>query len=248
MRLSRRVLWALLAVTLGFSEVAAAKTTKESVTSGGISRPYYLALPDKPPSTPMPLIVLLHGSGRDGKSLLTHWEGLGNTEGLILVGAEATVREGWDMRKDGPDFLYDLVESVKSRSSVDPKRVYLFGHSAGAVHALGMAVLESEYFAAVAVHAGVIDSSNVPFIERAPRKTPVGLWVGTRDPQFPVEAVRRTRDALTTHGFSVQLVEIPGHTHWYYDRAGQINKEVWAFLKQQALAGEPKYQAYDIPK
>ena len=248
MRHSCRALSATLLVTFGAWNTAAAKTTKESVTSGGVSRPYYLAVPDKPPDAPMPLIVLLHGSGRDGKSLLTSWEKLADKEKIILVGAEATVREGWGMRDDGPHFLYDLVESVKAQRRVDPKRVYLFGHSAGAIHALAMAVLESEYFAAVAVHAGIMDAPYTPFIERAPRKTPIGIWVGTRDPLFPVEAVRRTRDQFAAQGFSVHLMEIPGHTHWYYDRAPEINKDAWAFLEQHALSGEPKYQVYDIPK
>ena len=243
-----RIVSLTLVLTVCLGSAAAAKTTKESVTSGGVSRPYYLTVPDKPPSSPMPLIVLLHGSGRDGKSLLTYWEKLADKEAIVLVGAEATVREGWGMRDDGPQFLYDLVESVKAQRSIDPKRVYLFGHSAGAIHALAMAVLESEYFAAVAVHAGILDAPYTPFIERAPRKTPIGIWVGTRDPLFPVEAVRRTRDELSANGFKVQLTEIPGHTHRYYDRGAEINKEAWAFLKEHALPGEPKFQVYDIPK
>ncbi len=225
-----------------------AKTTKETMVSGGVTRPYYLFVPDRAPDQPMPLIILLHGSGRDGKSLLTHWEKLANSEGIVVVGAEATVREGWGIREDGPHFLYDLTEAVKGKTGVDPKRVYLFGHSGGAVHALAMAVLESEYFAAVAVHAGILDAPFVPYIERAPRKIPIGLWVGTRDPQFPVDAVRRTRDQFQAHGFTVQLTEIPGHTHRYYDRGAAINKEAWTFLKAHELPGDPKYQPYEIPK
>ena len=109
-----------------------------------------------------------------------------------------------------------------------------------------MAVLESEYFAAIAAHAGVLTEEMAPFIPQAPRKTPIGLWVGTNDALFPLEPVRATRDAFNKHGFSVDLVEIKGHTHRYYDRASEINKDVWMFLKLHQLQGEPKYQEYAI--
>jgi hypothetical protein len=63
---------------------------------------------------------------------------------------------------------------------------------------------------------------------------------------FPLAVVRATRDALNSHGFDAQLTEITNHTHWYYDRAAEINIKVWAFLQKARLAGEPKYQRYQI--
>ena len=39
-----------------------------------------------------------------------------------------------------------------------------------------------------------------------------------------------------------QLTEIKGHTHDYYGSAGDINKDVWAFLKEHTLAADPKFQ------
>jgi poly(3-hydroxybutyrate) depolymerase len=227
---------------------AEAKVTKETLQSDGQNRTYYLFVPDNSQRQPMPLIVLLHGSGRDGRSLLDPWQPLAKKEGIILAGPESKVREGWGMRDDGPQFMYDLVETIKKNQPVDPKRVYLFGHSAGAIQALLMAVLESEYFAAVAAHAGVLTKDIETFIERAPRKTPIAMWVGTNDKLFPLAPVRATRDLLNAGGFSVDLVEIKGHTHWYYDRAAEINKDVWSFLQLHRLQGEPRYQEYAIPK
>jgi predicted esterase len=111
-----------------------------------------------------------------------------------------------------------------------------------------MGVLESEYFAAVAAHAGVLSEEVAPFIERAPRKTPIAMWVGTNDSLFPLTPVRATRDALNSRGFSVDLVEIKGHTHRYYDRASEINKDVWTFLQLHRLPGDPKYQEYAVAR
>jgi predicted esterase len=144
--------------------------------------------------------------------------------------------------------LVDLIEMLKLQLDIDPRRVYLFGHSAGAGHALLVAVLESEYVAAVAVHAGAMHPSNFSFIERAKRKTPIGIWIGTNDALFPLKVVRATRDALTAQGFEPQLTEIPGHTHWYYDRAPEINKNAWVFLRQYTLSGEPKYERYGFSR
>ena len=35
------------------------------------------------------LLVLLHGSGRDGRSLLDQWQSLAKKEGIILLGLES---------------------------------------------------------------------------------------------------------------------------------------------------------------
>lgn len=227
--------------------VAAAQRgiTKETFISGGETRTYYLLVPDAArKSAPAPLLVLLHGSGRDGKSLMDRWEPLARKEGLVLVGPDARVPEGWRVPDDGPDFLRDVIQMLRQQLDIDPQRVYLFGHSAGAGHALAMAVLESEYFAAVGVHAGAMHESMFPLIEGAPRKIPIGIWVGTRDASFPLPVVRATRDALQAQGFAPELTEIQGHTHWYYDRAPAINRQVWTFLRQHALPNPPRYQRH----
>jgi len=223
------------------------KSVKETFGAGGRSRTYYRYIPLKATlDAPAPLLLLLHGSGRDGRSLLDPWVPFAKENGIVLVAPESVTRQGWSMRDDGPDFFYALIEMIRLQFPVDPRRVYVFGHSAGAVHGLAMAVLESEYFAAVAVHAGSLPEQVTSFIERAPRKTPIGIWVGSNDAFFPLPQVRATRDALNAHGFGAELTEIGGHTHAYYDRAANINRQVWAFLQKQRLSDDPKYQAYQI--
>jgi poly(3-hydroxybutyrate) depolymerase len=241
----------LLGVTILVAASPAAgaeKITKHTLETSTGKRTYYLFVPERVKEKPAQLIVMLHGSGRDGKILLEHWQGVARTEGIVLAGPDAADRRGWHIAPDGPHFLHDLVEALKKTHPIDPRRVYLFGHSAGAIHGLHLGVLESEYFAAVAAHAGVIMSEFTPFIEQATRKVPIALWVGANDRLFPVDAVRATRNALVSGGFSPALTEIPGHTHDYYGRSSRINKEVWAFLQQHQLAADPKYQMYDIGK
>jgi poly(3-hydroxybutyrate) depolymerase len=240
----------LLAMLLSPSPLAAeAKVQKLTFGSGGATRTYYLFVPEKAAGGSAPLLLLLHGSGRNGKTLIDPWMALAKSQGIVLVAPDSSNPSGWRIPEDGPDFLHDLVELVRlTHDVVDDRRIYVFGHSAGATQGLIMGLLESEYFAAVGVHAGVLPAQMGQMIDRAPRKIPMAIWVGTDDPLFPVTAVRQTRGALNAAGFDTKLTEIKGHTHNYYGRSDSINKEVWAFLKEQKLAAEPKFQPYQFTK
>jgi predicted esterase len=220
--------------------------TKELMTSAGKTRVYYLYVPSTlKPGTPAPLIVTLHGSNRTGVTLVEKWKDLAKKEGIILVGPDATNLQGWGAPQDGPDFLRDLVESLKSKYPINPKRVYLFGHSAGAIFSLEMSLMESQYFAATAIHAGALGKDDLELIDMAKRKIPIHIQVGDSDEYFPLKIVRATRDALVKGGFTVELKEIADHDHWYYDQAAKFNQTAWDFLKNLELDAEPKYQKYN---
>ena len=224
---------------------AAAKDdiAKELITSKGKTRAYYLYVPSTiKPSSPAPLIVMLHGSGHVGMSLVEKWKDLAKKEGIIIAGPDSTDSRSWSSPQDGPDFLHDLVEELKTKYPINPRRVYLFGHSAGAIFSLQMSLLESQYFAATAVHAGALRPQEFGYIDLAQRKIPMFIQVGDIDPFFSLKVVRATRDALNAKGFSVQLTELPGHDHNYYDVAAKINSSAWDFLKKYELESDPVYQ------
>jgi hypothetical protein len=44
----------------------------------------------------------------------------------------------------------------------------------------------------------------------------------------------------------VELTEMPGHDHWYYDLASKINRTAWEFLKTRQLDKDPRYEEYDF--
>jgi poly(3-hydroxybutyrate) depolymerase len=52
----------------------------DTITSGGRKRSYYLFVPDTV-KAPAPLVVLLHGSGHNGRSLIDKWQDLAEKEG-----------------------------------------------------------------------------------------------------------------------------------------------------------------------
>lgn len=240
----------LLALTLLLLSLSSATAkddiTKELITSNGKTRPYYLYVPAtvKAPNL-APLIVTLHGSNRTGITLVEKWKDYAKKEGIILAGPDATNLRGWSSPIDGPNFLRDLVEELKTKYPVNPRRVYLFGHSAGAIFAIHMSLMESQYFAAAAVHAGALASDDNGLMDLAKRKIPISIQVGDSDPLFPVKIVRSTRDALKEKGFPVDLIEIQNHDHWYYDKASKFNQTAWEFLKKHELDADPVFQKYN---
>src|SRR6476469_1607536 len=180
----------------------AQKITKETIVSEGKKRTYYLYLPPSlTSSSPVPLIVLLHGSDHVGLSLAEKWNDLAEKEGAIIVAPNSIDSSHWSAPDDGPAFLHELVESLKNKYPINSKRVYLFGHSAGAVFALLMSLYESEYFAATAIHAGALYAGDASLIDLSKRKTPIQIQVGTVDGFFPLATVRATRDRMNASGF-----------------------------------------------
>jgi predicted esterase len=239
-------MWLALACALVIAP-AENKVQKLTFTSGETKGSYYLFVPEKAGAGPAPLVLLLHGSGHDGKSLIDPWLGLAKSEGIVLVAPSASDPQAWRIPQEGPQYFNDLLEAVRAEhKEIDERRMYVFGHSAGAIHGLGLGLLESEYFAAVAVHAGAVQPEMAPIVQQAPRKIPMAIWVGTNDSFFPLKVVRNTRDQLNAAGFDVKLTEIPNHTHDYYGSSGSINKEVWTYLRQFKLDAPPKYQPYQL--
>ena len=243
-RLLAVLLVSLIASGYAFSKN---KVVKSSLAFEGREITYYLFVPEEVDrSTPAPLVVTLHGSGRDGQSLVDYWKKLAVKNKLIIVGPDSANRGGWSMPVDGPDAIAALVDYVATQHNIDSKRVYLFGHSAGASFALMLALFEPDYFAAAAVHAGALPSpeSFSPFFGLSQRKAPMAIWVGDRDAYFPLPMVQATCDVLKRGGFDVKLEVIKGHDHWYYGMGEKINEQAWEFLAPHQLAGDPSYKKH----
>lgn len=235
--------FALLLALVSAVASAATKPEKQTITFEGAARVYYTFVPEKP-AAPAPLLLLLHGSGRDGMSQIDEWKSLAEKEGIILAAPDSANSREWSMNTDGPEFLHDVVEAVRAKNSVDGKRIYIFGHSAGAVFALYMGVMESRYFAAAGVHAGAMGEDFYPYIDLAKRKIPITIWVGTEDPYFKMPLVKSTQAELNKHGFDAQVVEMKGHDHNYYAVAKDLNPKIWEFLRNHPLDDEANWQVY----
>ena len=227
---------------------ASQKPVSRTIRFDRHERVYQLLIPAQAAAGPVPLIVLLHGRGGNGQRPMAAWQDLARDQGIALV-APNSLNEGWAiLQGDGPDFFQALIETVKKDAAIDGRRVYLFGHSSGGHQALALGPLESEYFAAVAAHAGALRPSERLFLQQARRKIPIAMWHGKADAIVPLQMGLDTRDLLKSLEFPVTLNEITSHTHDYYARSARINQEVWGFLKGHALTTDPVYRPYSFKR
>jgi polyhydroxybutyrate depolymerase len=128
-------------------------------TTGG-DRTGLLSLPaDHDDTTPVPLIVDLHGHGSSGTRHESDSQlgARGADRGFVVLTPDALgspSRWNFDRRTDGPDdyaFIDALVASYESELCIDPQRVYVVGSSNGAAFA-GLLLCEGRRpFAAVAM-------------------------------------------------------------------------------------------------
>lgn len=231
---------------------AADKPEKQTITFAGQERVYYTFAPERfgvapeKAITPAPLLLLLHDSGGDGVSQIEQWQDLAEQEGLVLVAPNSLDTSERSMGTNGPEFLHAVVEAVRGKYSIDGKRIYLFGHSSGAVFALGMSVMQPQYFAATGVHAGALRNFHALQDTAAKRKLPLAIWVGTEDPYFPPTTVRSTQSELNKYGLDAQVFEMKGHDHDYYAVAKDLNPKIWSFLSACSLEADAKWQTYQL--
>lgn len=233
MKVLRCIPFILCAFVLSLPAHAKPKVEKLNFVFEGKTRNYFAFVPDK--AGPLPVLLLLHGSGRDGESIASPWKDLAAREGIILIAPNAFTSDGWNFKLDPPDFLHALVEQVKTRHAVDDSRIYLFGHSAGAVMALVLAVVDSHYFASVALHAGALSRQQYDVFPYTERHTPIFVQVGDQDFGFPVEMVLETKKQFEANGFAIKLTIIPHHDHNYYGISDAVNAKAWEFLKASTL-------------
>lgn len=208
----------------------------DSFEFAGIKRSYSLFAPTSAAASSAPLIVLLHGSYGSSAALVSWWTSLAEQEGIVLVGPDAREREAWQLRADGPQFIRAVIEQVAAKHAIDRGRIYLFGSSGGAVYSLTLSMIESQLFAATAIHAGAWRAPNeFRALLYAKRKIPIAIFVGDKDEYFPLFAVRKTGSALEKAGHPVSITIIPGHRHPYADVALEVNHSAWQFMKAHRL-------------
>ena len=225
----RRSLLLLLTLVVCIPSFAKAKIIKEQLEYQGAHRVFYRFIPEK--NGPLPLIVLLHGSFRHGWDMADSWKSLAEREGFMIAAPDSRNPAGWTLRDDPPDLMHLIVNKVTEEHSVDQDRIFLFGHSAGARYALDLALVDSTFYTAIAIHAGALEPQNYNLFASGSRKVPVAIWTGRNDRIVPVQTVVATKEQFEAHGFPVRLSIIPNHDHTYEQEASQVNSGAWEFFK-----------------
>jgi len=181
-----------------------ALTTKQTVLKSLIydegTRTYYERVPlSYNGSSPVALVIMLHGAGSDGQAyeMATNWSTLAETYNFIIVypNSEKLVKYGgqawwnaydWNESSfpDDHGFLMALIDKLKSDYNIDDSRVFMTGHSNGASMAISFALKYTKVLAAIAPASSAwmtgdpmydIDPQSVPQ-PNAP--IPVYMWRG----------------------------------------------------------------------
>jgi polyhydroxybutyrate depolymerase len=151
------------------SEAAAASGQLDEIVTVG-DREARVHLPPGAGTEPAPLIVMLHGYGSSASENREYLEfdGEAAARGVVVAYPEGTRdRDGnrfWNATDaccnlhgsdiDDVGYLVELVDEIGKATPIDPKRVYLVGHSNGGFMSYRMACERAPIFAAIVSLAG----------------------------------------------------------------------------------------------
>jgi polyhydroxybutyrate depolymerase len=163
---------------------------------GTDARPASVDIPTNyDPAVTYPMLMLLHGAGADGRTQAGYFQlfTIVDDKQFVLIYPDAKANEegrrAWDSTgTDDVEYLSALIEEAEQTYNIDPKRVYLMGHSSGGFMSLTMACAASELFTALVSLAGgtFVDPNDCQ-----PATLPVSVLVvhGTSDETVPYEGV-----------------------------------------------------------
>ena len=177
--------------------------TRSVAVSGVGNRVYYLHLPPAyTPARAVPVILVLHGASGSvsdspaaAQQVRADWSALADAAGLAVIAVVGNQEQGgWGAPADGPE-LSAVLDDAFAAYNLDASRIYLWGFSAGAHYAHGLALDNTDYFAAYGVSAGSLeqyactdDGSYPPtcaaLLGGAQPKIPVDIHLGNTDPLY----------------------------------------------------------------
>ncbi|WP_371223482.1 prolyl oligopeptidase family serine peptidase [Roseovarius sp. 2305UL8-3] len=181
----------------------------------------------------LPLVILLHGAGRDGLSLIEMWSEAAKRHGIALLAPDAG-KQGWPLQNPDAAVLQQLINEMSERHNIDPERIFLFGHSNGAAYAQVLLNRTTGPWRAAVLHAGFVPSDML--VQPATPK-PFRLYIGEHEHIFSIEDAKTNGRELAKRGHDNDIVIIPGHTHWLYEAGPRIAEKSWTWFLREARLG-----------
>ena len=176
-------------------------------------------------SKPAPLVLALHGLGANEDSWMDAYQGqlpaLAEKYGYIAVaplgyrvdgfygfsyGNDAASRRKQELSEQD---VMQVLARVRKDYKVDGSRMYLMGHSMGAIGTWFLAAKYPDLWAALGPVAG---TGNPQAVERM-RQIPQFVVHGDADPTVPVSGSRNMVEAMKKLGVEHVYVEVPGGNH-----------------------------------
>jgi predicted esterase len=175
-----------------------------------------------------PLLVALHGLGGTEDSFFDGYDHkllpLAEQHGYIVVaplGYRVDGSYGWGLGNAPADPLVrrmqeyseqdvmKVVDLVRQQYRVDSSRIYLAGHSMGAIGTWKIAPKYPDVWAAIGMFAG----SGAPATLERIKPVPEFVVHGDADPTVNVAGSRTMVAKMKELGIEVQYIEVPGGTH-----------------------------------
>jgi polyhydroxybutyrate depolymerase len=154
---------------------------ERTLTYDGLQRRYLVYVPPQyDASQPVPLVFVLHGGGGNPEMYeeVTHFGEKAREEGFILVYPAGTGRlrgerlltwnaghccaYAFEQDVDDVGFFRTLVTQIQDEFAIDADRIYVAGHSNGAMMAYRLAAEMSDVFAAAGIVSGTIGGYPTP--------------------------------------------------------------------------------------
>ncbi|MBI5931518.1 MAG: prolyl oligopeptidase family serine peptidase [Chloroflexi bacterium] len=148
----------------------------ETIQVDGRDRTYIVYTPDSyATSTPMPLVIVLHGGGGHAENAqnMSQMNTVANREGFIVVypngngrlryrlltwnAADNCCGYAHDQNVDDVKFIRELIEQLQKDYAIDPNRIYVTGMSNGGMMSYKLACALSDVIAAIAPVSGAFN-------------------------------------------------------------------------------------------
>ena len=199
------------------------------LASAGEVMPFRLYVPTRySPPKPMPLIVALHGLGGTEDSFFEQYgrklPELAEQRGYIIaaplgyrtdgaygvrLGVPASDPAALRAREFSEQDVYQVLEQVRALYKVDEQRIYLMGHSMGAIGTWALGTRTPRQWTALGAFAGVGVGANAAAMKALPHF----VVHGDADATVNVSGSRTMVAGLKAAGAEVVYVEVPGGRH-----------------------------------
>jgi polyhydroxybutyrate depolymerase len=198
---SAALLLLLVACSKSSASAPDAGPSEDKVYGGDRPVPYFRAPSTYDPSKPAPLVMVLHGYGAGGILQTAYFmlADVADELGFFLVAPDGTIdsqgHHFWNgtdtccdidgKKPDDVGYLTGVIKEISQDYAIDPKRVYLVGHSNGGSMAFRLSCDRADMFAAMVSLAGPFFSDP----SMCKPSVPVGVlhMQGTKDEDVPYD-------------------------------------------------------------
>lgn len=169
--------------------------------------------PSVKPSTPAPMVVILHGGGpgdyesakKHALDMVSWWGKHSDSIGAILLAPSAA--GDWGGARAN---VWESIRRARETHNIDPNRIYLYGGSMGGFGVCQFAVEKPEVWAAAAPFIGCSDLTDYA---SSFRNIPFYIVIGEKDMEAMNRGARATAAKLKELGFDVTFREQKGKGH-----------------------------------